>query len=53
VITEGQLILTMDGETSVYGPGEWYEVPANRPHAAEFDVPTSEIEFWFAAGKNA
>ena len=53
VITEGQLILSMDGETSVYGPGDWYEVPAEREHAARFDVPTSEIEFWFAAGEHA
>ena len=49
LITRGQLVLTMDGEVSTYGPGEWYEVPANREHAASFDVETSEIEFWFAA----
>lgn len=49
IITEGQLILTMDGKSATYGPGDWYEVPANREHAASFDVETSEIEFWFSA----
>lgn len=47
VITAGELILTMDGEQTRYGPGDWYHVPAERTHAARFDVDTSEIEFWF------
>ena len=49
VITEGQLVLTMDGEVTTYDVGEWYEVPANREHAASFDVAPSEIGFWFGA----
>ena len=47
VITEGELILTVGGEESRYGPGDWYHIHANEEHAARFDVPTSEIEFWF------
>ena len=47
VITQGELILTMDGKTERVAVGEWYNVPANRKHAAKFEVETSEIEFWF------
>lgn len=48
VITAGELILTMDGEETRYGSGDWYHVPAERSHAARFEVDTSEIEFWFS-----
>lgn len=48
VITQGELVLIMDGEESRYGPGDWYHVPANTVHAARFEVETSEIEFWFS-----
>ncbi len=47
IITQGALLLTMDGETTRYDAGEWYHVPAEKPHAAEFLEATSEIEFWF------
>ncbi len=47
VITKGELILTVDGEESRYGPGDWYHVLSNQPHAARFEVDTAEIEFWF------
>lgn len=47
VITRGELVLTKAGEETHYGPGDWYRVEANEPHAARFDVDTSEIEFWF------
>ncbi len=47
VITAGELILTIDGEETRYGPGDWYHVAAEQVHAARFDVETSEIEFWF------
>ncbi|MEL6325909.1 MAG: cupin domain-containing protein [Cyanobacteria bacterium J06626_23] len=48
LITAGELILTSNGETVRYGPGDWYHLPANQPHSARFEVETSEIEFWFA-----
>lgn len=47
VILSGELVLEMGGETRRYGPGQWYEIPAGVPHAARFDVATSEVEFWF------
>ena len=49
VITKGELILTVGGETSRIGVGQWYHVPANVEHAARFEVETDEIEFWFKA----
>ncbi len=47
VITQGELILIMDGEEKHYKPGDWYHVPAQAIHAARFEQETSEIEFWF------
>ncbi|WP_444930484.1 cupin domain-containing protein [Microbulbifer sp. SSSA002] len=47
VITKGELILTMDGMTKRIGVGQWYYVPANVEHSAQFEVETDEIEFWF------
>lgn len=47
VITRGELILIVDGDEHRYGPGDWYHLRPNQPHAARFDVSTSEIEFWF------
>ena len=49
VITQGELILTLDGTESRYRVGDWYHVPSNAVHAARFEVETSEIEFWFHA----
>lgn len=47
VITEGELLLTVGGAERRYGPGDWYHIEANAEHSARFEVPTSEIEFWF------
>jgi len=47
VITRGELILTMAGKVTRVGVGEWYHIPAGAEHAADFDVDTDEIEFWF------
>jgi len=49
VITTGELLLTIAGATKRIGAGEWYHVPANTEHAAEFKLDTAEIEFWFDA----
>ena len=49
VITQGELILTVDGKETRYGPGDWYHVPAKMMHAARFEEETSEVEFWFYA----
>lgn len=47
VITKGELILTMNGNVTRVGVGQWYFVPARVEHSASFDVETDEIEFWF------
>ena len=47
VITRGELILTMNGEVKRFRVGDWYHVPANTEHAADFEIDTDEIEFWF------
>ena len=47
VITQGELILTLDGKESRYSPGMWYHIPARATHTARFEKETSEIEFWF------
>jgi quercetin dioxygenase-like cupin family protein len=48
VITSGELLLTMGGHETRFGPGEWYQVPRDTAHSARFEVPTAEIELWFA-----
>ena len=40
VLTQGELILTLDGKESRYRVGEWYHVPAKAVHAARFEVAT-------------
>lgn len=47
VITRGELLLTMNGKTTRIATGDWYHVPANVEHSAQFEVETDEIEFWF------
>jgi len=49
VITEGELLLTLDGVEQRFGPGNWYYLPPGQIHSARFEVATSEIEFWFAS----
>lgn len=49
VITQGELILIMNGVETRYRTGQWYHVPAKATHAARFETETSEIEFWFGA----
>ena len=51
MITRGELILTMNGTKRKVGTGEWYHVPANVEHSAEFEAETDEIEFWFHESK--
>jgi len=51
VITQGELILTLEGSERRYGPGDWYHIPARAVHEARFEKETSEIEFWFHCGQ--
>lgn len=48
VITEGELLLTVDGEETRYGVGDWYFLDAEQEHSARFEAATSEIEVWFS-----
>jgi quercetin dioxygenase-like cupin family protein len=47
LITDGELILTLEGKETRYETGQWYHIPAHAVHAARFERSTSEIEFWF------
>lgn len=47
IITQGEMILTIEGVETRYGIGDWYEIPAGVVHAARCEVGTAEIEFWF------
>jgi quercetin dioxygenase-like cupin family protein len=47
VITQGALVLTINGTTQTFVTGQWYHVPADTEHEARFDVDSAEIEFWF------
>jgi quercetin dioxygenase-like cupin family protein len=53
VITQGELILVLEGEEIRYGAGQWYHIPARVNHAARFEKDTSEIEFWFHKSPDA
>jgi quercetin dioxygenase-like cupin family protein len=48
VVTRGAMVLTLEGSERRIGAGEWYRVPQGAVHAARFDEPTEQIEFWFA-----
>ncbi len=49
VITQGELILIVNGAETRYGPGDWYHLKPGQQHSARFEVDTSEVEFWFGA----
>ena len=53
VITQGELILVLEGEEIRYGAGQWYHIPARVSHTARFEKDTSEIEFWFHQSPDA
>lgn len=36
VVVEGQMELTIDGQTRRYGPGDTYNIPAGATHSARF-----------------
>jgi quercetin dioxygenase-like cupin family protein len=49
LITEGELILIVDGSETTYNTGDWYHLSSGTEHAARFETATAEIEFWFEA----
>ena len=46
VIVAGELVLTIDGKTRVYRPGEEYDVPAGVPHAAKLRRGVRVVDFF-------
>ena len=49
VVTQGELLLRLDGAEQRIGAGEWYHIPARAIHAARTLTATATIEFWCAA----
>ncbi|WP_036478503.1 cupin domain-containing protein [Myxosarcina sp. GI1] len=47
VVTQGELILIVDGKEEYYSLGDWYHLKPHQVHAARFDRDTFIIEFWF------
>ena len=48
IVTQGEMLLTLQGVERSFRMGQWYHIPAETPHAARFAVATSIVEFWFA-----
>ncbi len=46
VVTQGELLLTLNGAEQRIGIGGWYHIPARAMHAARTLVATATIEFW-------
>ena len=47
VVIKGEIILTINGETSKHACGDWYHIPPGSEHATLFEKQTDEIEYWF------
>ena len=47
VVTQGELILIVDGEEKYFNIGDWYHLEPYQVHAAKFKEDSSIIEFWF------
>lgn len=47
VVLRGEAVMTIEGETKTYKPGEWYYIPENAVHSFECSVDTDQIELWF------
>lgn len=46
VVLEGEMSLTIDGETRTYRKGDTYFVPAGVPHGATFPTHVRAIDFF-------
>jgi mannose-6-phosphate isomerase-like protein (cupin superfamily) len=46
VVLEGEMSLTIAGETRRCGPGDTYEIPAGTPHGAVFHSRVRVIDFF-------
>ncbi len=46
IVVEGEMELTIDGETRTYGPGDSYHIPAGVVHSATFRTRVRVIDFF-------
>ena len=46
IVIEGELQLTIGGETKVYSKGDSYHIPAGAVHAAEIKIFTRVMDFF-------
>ena len=47
VVTQGSLILVVDGQEKHFNTGDWYHLEPHQVHAAKFEEDSSIVEFWF------
>ena len=45
-VLEGEMELTVGGESKVYGKGDWYFIPAGAEHAASFRTRCAVIDLF-------
>lgn len=46
IVVEGEMVLTIDGETRTYGPGDSYFIPAGVVHTATFRTRFRSIDIF-------
>ncbi len=46
IVIEGEMDLTIDGETRRYGKGDWYYIPAGVVHGANFPTRVNAIDIF-------
>ena len=46
LVLQGQITLTVNGQTRTYGPGEHYFIPAETPHSAHIHAGYADITFF-------
>ncbi|MCP4567724.1 MAG: cupin domain-containing protein [FCB group bacterium] len=51
VVLEGEMSLTIGEETKVYRKGDWYHIPADVIHSAEFHSRVNVIDVFDAADR--
>lgn len=51
IVVEGELRLSIDGETRSYRPGDTYVIPAGVEHGAVFETPVKVIDFFDEPGR--
>ena len=47
LVVQGQLSLSLNGETRHFQTGDWFEIPKHCEHDLTYNTECSIIEFWF------